>query len=78
MHSPKDSLLFSQEGRSFSQLFTHALKEYHMVCIGVYRLIGGSSSRRYVITAPAADFALTPTDLIFGLAQSDFEVVPDS
>ena len=66
------------EGRSFGQLFTHALKQYHMLCIGVYRLIGGASSRRYVITAPDSDFSLTPTDLIFGLAQSDFEVLPES
>jgi hypothetical protein len=49
-----------------------------MVCIGVYRLVGGASSRRYVITAPQSDFALTPTDLIFGLAQSDFEVLPET
>ncbi|CAB4012107.1 calcium-activated potassium channel subunit alpha-1 isoform X25, partial [Paramuricea clavata] len=66
------------EGRSFGQLFTHALKEFHIVCIGVYRLMGGSSSRRYVITAPNADFALNPNDLVFALAQSDFVVLPGS
>ena len=69
---------FFQEGRSFGQLFTHALKEFQMVCIGVYRLIGGASSRRYVITAPNADFVLMASDLIFGLAQSDFHVLPES
>ncbi|XP_028405047.1 calcium-activated potassium channel slowpoke-like [Dendronephthya gigantea] len=65
------------DGRSFGQLFTHAIKEFHMVCIGVYRLIGGASSRRYVITSPEAEFTLNQTDLIFGLAQSDFEVLPE-
>lgn len=44
-----------------------------MVCIGIYRLLDGSSVRRYVITAPSAEFLLNSSDLIFGLAQSDFE-----
>ena len=43
-----------------------------MLCIGIYRLISKTTSKRYVMTAPAADLVLEVTDIVFVLAQSNF------
>lgn len=60
----------------FGDLFTRAVKEHQMICMGVYRLIDKTSAKRYVITAPASDFALDTTDMVFVLVQSNFVITP--
>merc|ERR1719222_388165 len=53
------------EGRKYIDLFVASLRNYGMLCIGLYRLKDSSSSKRYVITSPKANFTLLPTDQVF-------------
>ncbi|RXG71202.1 Calcium-activated potassium channel slowpoke [Armadillidium vulgare] len=64
------------EGGKYGDLFTGALRNYGMLCIGLYRFRDTSSScdassKRYVITNPPDDFTLLPTDQVFVLMQFD-------
>jgi len=59
------------EGRKYQDLFVAALRNYGMLCIGLYRLRDKvvtsitESAKRYVITNPPFDFGLLPTDQVF-------------
>ncbi|XP_022237688.1 calcium-activated potassium channel slowpoke-like, partial [Limulus polyphemus] len=64
------------EGGTYGELFVAALKNYGMLCIGIYRFRDTSnsceaSSKRYVITNPPADFTLLSTDKVYVLLQFD-------
>ena len=57
----------------FGDLFVDAIKNYGILCFGIYRFRDSSmststpSSKRYTITNPPYEFQLLPTDLIFCL-----------
>jgi len=60
------------QGRKYQDLFVASLRNYGMLCIGLYRLrdvvesnIDTRSSKRYVITNPPFDFGMLPTDQVF-------------
>jgi len=60
------------EGRKYQDLFVASLRNYGMLCIGLYRLRDATltstvdaTSKRYVITNPPFDFGLLPTDQVF-------------
>jgi potassium large conductance calcium-activated channel subfamily M alpha protein 1 len=59
-----------QEGGKYGELFHAALKNYGILCIGLYRFrdtnssVRTPSSKRYVITNPPDDFPLLPTDQV--------------
>merc|ERR1719402_608033 len=60
------------EGRKYQDLFVASLRNYGMLCIGLYRLRDAAltsavdaTSKRYVITNPPFDFGLLPTDQVF-------------
>merc|ERR1719260_572489 len=61
------------QGRKYQDLFVAALRNYGMLCIGLYRLRDSTmssaeaSSKRYVITNPPYDFGLLPTDQVYVL-----------
>ena len=63
----------------FGNLFLHALQQYSMICLGLYRLhdlhkeSGRRSTKRYVITFPPQDFELSPTDKVFVLIQYSYQ-----
>jgi potassium large conductance calcium-activated channel subfamily M alpha protein 1 len=62
---------FGECGR-YIDLFVAALRNYGMLCIGLYRFRDTSSSfdassKRYVITNPPDDFHLLPTDQVYVL-----------
>ncbi|XP_059097030.1 calcium-activated potassium channel slowpoke-like [Tigriopus californicus] len=62
---------FGNMGR-YLDLFVAALRNYGMLCIGLYRFRDTSSSfdassKRYVITNPPGEFALLPTDQVYVL-----------
>ncbi|XP_076368256.1 calcium-activated potassium channel slowpoke-like isoform X2 [Tachypleus tridentatus] len=64
------------EGGKYSDLFVAALRNYGMICIGLYRFRDTSnsceaSSKRYVITNPPGEFILLPTDKVYVLLQFD-------
>merc|ERR1719209_1761917 len=66
------------QGRKYQDLFVASLRNYGMLCIGLYRLRDPNitveaSSKRYVITNPPYDFGLLPTDQVFVLAQLNRE-----
>ncbi|KAI8424023.1 hypothetical protein MSG28_002668 [Choristoneura fumiferana] len=66
---------FGEAGK-YGDLFVAALRNYGMLCIGLYRFRDTSSScdassKRYVITNPPDDFILLPTDQVFVLMQFD-------
>merc|ERR550534_48494 len=74
------------EGRKYIDLFVGALRQYGMLCIGLYRILFrdkansyDASSKRYVITNPPNDFNLLPSDQVFVLMQFDpgMEYRPD-
>eukprot|EP00095_Tigriopus_kingsejongensis_P012697 maker-scaffold22_size673200-snap-gene-5.41 protein:Tk12697 transcript:maker-scaffold22_size673200-snap-gene-5.41-mRNA-1 annotation:"large conductance calcium-activated potassium channel splice variant l37" len=74
---------FGNMGR-YLDLFVAALRNYGMLCIGLYRFRDTSSSfdassKRYVITNPPGEFSLLPTDQVFVLMQFDhgMEYRPD-
>ena len=61
----------------FGDLFLFALREYSMICLGLYRyrdpqrLSNGAPTckKRYVITFPPFNFVLANTDKVFVLKQ---------
>merc|ERR1719309_470240 len=59
------------QGRKYQDLFVASLRNYGMLCIGLYRLrdstlaTAEASSKRYVITNPPYDFGLLPTDQVY-------------
>merc|ERR1719411_631858 len=60
------------QGRKYQDLFVASLRNYGMLCIGLYRLRDPTiaveaSSKRYVITNPPYDFGLLPTDQVYVL-----------
>jgi len=60
------------QGRKYQDLFVASLRNYGMLCIGLYRLRDPNitveaSSKRYVITNPPYDFGLLPTDQVYVL-----------
>merc|ERR1712076_116930 len=62
------------ENGKYIDLFVAALRNYGMLCIGLYRLwfrdtsqSFDASSKRYVITNPPCDFHLLPTDQVYVL-----------
>ncbi|XP_074593162.1 calcium-activated potassium channel slo isoform X3 [Brevipalpus obovatus] len=64
------------DGGKYGDLFLNALRQFGMLCIGVYRYrdSGGgteASTKRYVITNPPIEFVLIPSDMIFVLMQFD-------
>ncbi|KAK9884602.1 hypothetical protein WA026_007442 [Henosepilachna vigintioctopunctata] len=66
---------FGETGK-YGDLFVAALKQFGMLCIGLYRFRDTSSScdassKRYVVTNPPDDFQLLPTDQVFVLMQFD-------
>ncbi|VDO98814.1 unnamed protein product [Soboliphyme baturini] len=61
-------------GHTYGNLFSKALKDKHMLCIGLYRLqdpLSPKCIKRYVITSPPADMLLESTDLVFVLEPFD-------
>merc|ERR1719460_1469815 len=63
-------------GAKYIDLFVAALRQYGMLCIGLYRFRDNSAGpdapgKRYVITNPPNDFNLLPTDQVFVLMQFD-------
>ena len=59
-----------QEGGKYGDLFGYALRNFGVLCIGLYRFRDTTStpqkpsSKRYVITNPPDDFILLPTDKV--------------
>jgi len=67
---------YGEAGGRYNDLFLGALRQYGMLCIGLYRFRDNSSSvdassKRYIITAPQDDFILLPSDQVFVLMQFD-------
>ncbi|KFD54423.1 hypothetical protein M514_04766 [Trichuris suis] len=63
-----------QTGATYGQVLSQALKEYGMLCIGLYRLHDMAPSelnKRYVITNPPPDLKLLPTDYVYVLQPYD-------
>ncbi|KAK3777100.1 hypothetical protein RRG08_004267 [Elysia crispata] len=60
-------------GGLYGELFVHALRNFGILCIGLYRFrdtnesVRSPSSKRYVITNPPEDFSLLPTDQVYVL-----------
>jgi len=64
------------EGGSYGDLFVAALRNFGVLCIGLYRFRDVSNSfnasaKRYVITNPPGSFKLLPTDQVFVLKPFD-------
>merc|ERR1712212_753416 len=62
------------ESGTYAELFVACLKNFGVLCIGLYRFRDTSScfnasSKRYVITNPPGTFKLLPTDQVFVLMQ---------
>merc|ERR1719340_111294 len=61
------------QGRKYQDLFVASLRNYGMLCIGLYRLRDPKvetvteTAKRYVITNPSFDFGLLPTDQVYVL-----------
>lgn len=56
-------------GGKYGELFVSALRQYGMLCIGIYRFLDVSctveaSNKRYVITNPPDDIVLIPSDMV--------------
>merc|ERR1719250_158863 len=69
---------YGEAGGRYNDLFLGALRQYGMLCIGLYRILFrdnassvDASSKRYIITAPQDDFILLPSDQVFVLMQFD-------
>merc|ERR1719259_590793 len=61
-------------GGTYEELFVTCLKNFGVLCIGLYRFRDtttsmNASSKRYVITNPPGNFRLLPTDQVFVLMQ---------
>ncbi|RWS16685.1 calcium-activated potassium channel slowpoke-like protein [Dinothrombium tinctorium] len=64
------------ENGKYGDLFVNSLRQYGMLCIGVYRFrdstgLNEASSKRFVVTNPPYEFTLMPSDMIFVLMQFD-------
>ncbi|RWS30797.1 calcium-activated potassium channel slowpoke-like isoform X10, partial [Leptotrombidium deliense] len=64
------------ESGKYGELFVGSLRQYGMLCIGVYRFRDNTgsneaSSKRFVVTNPPFEFVLQPSDMIFVLMQFD-------
>lgn len=63
-------VLTLQQGRTYGDLFIYALRNFGILCIGLYRFrdtsesVQSPSSKRYVITNPPENFPLLPTDQV--------------
>lgn len=61
---------FQQQNGRYGELFVYALRNFGILCIGLYRFrdtnesVRSPSSKRYVITNPPEDFGLLPTDQV--------------
>lgn len=69
---------FGETGK-YGDLFVSALKQFGMLCIGLYRFRDTSSScdassKRYVITNPPDDFQLLPTDQVSNILHSHMQI----
>lgn len=68
---------YALDNGKYGKLFVGALRQYGMLCIGVYRFrdisgnLAEASSKRYVITNPNCLLPLLPSDKIFVLKQFD-------
>merc|ERR1719471_2473747 len=67
---------YGEAGGRYIDLFVGAIRQYGMLCIGLYRLrdsmsLTDTSNKRYIITAPPSDFILLPSDMVFVLMQFD-------
>ncbi|KRX46290.1 Calcium-activated potassium channel slo-1 [Trichinella murrelli] len=63
-----------QIGATYGQVLSQALKDYGMLCIGLYRLHDTSTDdleKRYVITNPPPDLKLISTDKVYVLQPYD-------
>jgi len=56
---------------SYGELFVYSLRKFGILCIGIYRfrdlsctIAHNPHAKRYVITNPADDFRLMPTDKV--------------
>ncbi|KAL1228596.1 Calcium-activated potassium channel [Trichinella spiralis] len=61
-------------GATYGQVLSQALKDYGMLCIGLYRLHDTSTDdleKRYVITNPPPDLKLISTDKVYVLQPYD-------
>ena len=57
------------DGGKYGELFVAALRQYGMLCIGIYRFRDTTqspeaSNKRYVITNPPDDLVLIPSDMV--------------
>ena len=57
------------DGGKYGELFVAALRQYGMLCIGIYRFrdtntAAESSNKRYVITSPPDDLTLIQSDMV--------------
>ncbi|XP_033101009.1 calcium-activated potassium channel subunit alpha-1-like isoform X5 [Anneissia japonica] len=65
------------DGGMYGDLFDDAIKNYGMLCFGLYRFRDSApstetpSAKRYVITNPPYEFVLKSTDLVFCLVHFD-------
>ncbi|XP_035703208.1 calcium-activated potassium channel slowpoke isoform X5 [Folsomia candida] len=71
-----DGPLSQYENGKYGELFAAALRQYGMLCIGLYRFRDTSAnpeapSKRYVITNPPDDFSILSSDQVFVLMQFD-------
>lgn len=60
-------MVFCQDGSTYGQLFSQALKEVGMLCIGLYRLhdqAAPDSNKRYVVTNPPPNMPVLLSDKV--------------
>ena len=75
LSSAETSVFVMQMRGSYGELFVYSLRKFGILCIGIYRfrdlsctIAHNPHAKRYVITNPADDFRLMPTDKVsFGL-----------
>ena len=48
----------------YGSLFVGALKSRGILCLGLYRVMENKPEKRFVITNPARDFPLEPSDKV--------------
>ncbi|XP_055334431.1 calcium-activated potassium channel slowpoke-like [Paramacrobiotus metropolitanus] len=65
-----DELFSMHVGSTYGGLFTDALLNKRLLLLGIYRKIGVTSNKRYVITAPSEDFMIYESDRIFALQRT--------
>uniref|UniRef100_A0A915ISU6 Ca2+-activated K+ channel Slowpoke-like C-terminal domain-containing protein n=1 Tax=Romanomermis culicivorax TaxID=13658 RepID=A0A915ISU6_ROMCU len=75
-----DGPLHSVAEATYGHLFTRALLDFGILCIGLYRLhdqAAPDSNKRYVITNPPVDLKLLVTDKVYVLEPFDHSVEYD-